>query len=103
MCEEADALQSQTNALRDVNRHAMGQIDFNHPASLIEPHIHASFGALASDRFYLAAQQSARLVKHGVFRPEEKLPRTVKPICDMAQHRSAKARATVGKINRQAI
>ena len=79
MCEEADALQPQADALRDLRRRPMGQIDLDHCAGLIKPHIRAASGALPPHMRHLAAQQAADGLKHRIFRPEEKFGGPFKP------------------------
>ena len=46
----------------------MGQIDLDHGARLIKPYVRSPLCALAMNRFYLAPQQTARVVKNRVFR-----------------------------------
>ena len=81
----------------------MGQIDLDHGARLIKPYVRSPLCALAMNRFYLAPQQTARVVKNRVFRPKEKLARAVNSESDAAHHRSPEARAAIRHLDRQPI
>ena len=81
----------------------MRQIDLDHGARLIQPHIGAAFRALPSQSGYLTAQQTAKVVKHHIFRPEEKFCAAIQTIGDASEHRRPKTRAAIRNLNRQPI